>query len=585
MSYILGINNVYHDSSACLLYEGKILAYAEEERLLRVKHAKYSIPQNTHILPTNSIEYCLSTAGINGSDIDTVAVSFLPERRKENRHADNYPILGEGYGSEVGEDLVQSALLRLPDDLKAILKNHDLKVEWIDHHVCHAHSAFSVSPFTEAAVLVVDGIAEFDTTLLGYADENGIRKIEALSYPNSVGFLWEKLAVFLGFSKYDAGKIMGLAAFGQVETFSKAFSQFVNFEKNIFSVDNKILKIRSDDFSLLESVFGIKKRKSCDVLLPEHADIAAGLQFITDKVVLGLANKLHSRLSVKTNNLCYAGGVALNCQSNAVLAETGPFKNLFIPPHCNDAGTSIGAAFAVASANIGSKTDDIKDRRNVVEKQVFSPYWLSGPEEDDIKSIIESSSHSFQLIDDAQLKIADLLANDEIVARYAGTSEIGPRALGNRSILAPANKFMVKDVINFNYKQREFFRPLAPMILREYLDEYFDVPFEFTPSMYYMLLSLKVKPDKMTIIPGAIHYDGSARVQVVDENINLPLYRMLRHYFEKTGRPVLINTSFNHQAPIVHSPQDALQTFEKIDAIKFMMMGNYLVSKTGGSVA
>ena len=569
MNYILGLNSVYHESSVCLVGDGKIIAYAEEERFNRVKHAKFSAPENTDVLPSASIDYCLKVAGITGREITQVGFSFMPEKRLQNIGVDTYPLNGSGYGTKKGEDLVQQKVRETPHLLRQYLNNPDLAFEWLDHHLCHAVSAVAVSPYTESAVIVIDGIAEFDSTYLGYAQNGRITPLKHISYPHSLGFLWEKIAQFLGFTKYDAGKVMGLGAYGDEKRSYARFREFISLGQGEFQIDNHILRIRSADCAPLAAIFGCKQRANDEPILLAHADIAAGLQKLTEEVLLNLTKFLYEQIEPRTKNICLAGGVALNCQANGKLAEQGLFENIFIPPHCHDAGTSIGAALYLAQqAGYQVKTE-----------QPFSPFWKTGFNEADILSALQTTTLHYERVTDIHQQTAKLLAQGEIVAYFHGAAEIGPRALGNRSILAAPDAFMIKEILNFKVKRREFFRPLAPVILREYLTDYFELPFNFSPSLYYMLMTLKVRPEYQHKLPGVVHIDGTARVQVVDEAINPNLYRLLQTYHEQTGLPILLNTSFNHQEPIVHTPQDAIRTFNDLVTLNYLVLNDFLVQK------
>ncbi|MEM7537206.1 MAG: carbamoyltransferase C-terminal domain-containing protein [Chloroflexota bacterium] len=573
MKYILGLNSVYHESSVCLVGDGKVIAYAEEERFNRVKHAKFSKPENTDIQPWQSIDYCLDVAGIDGRAIDQIGFSFDPKKRLQNIGADAYPIEGMGYGTEFGEQQVQDQVATVPDQVRQYLKNPDLPFEWLDHHLCHAISATAISPYRESAVIVVDGIAEYDTISLSYAKDRQLHPIKRFTYPNSIGFLWEKIAQFLGFTKYDAGKIMGLAAYGDSTHTYPAYREFIDFNaEGEFAIDNQVLKIRSDDLGPLETVFGLSQRAAGESMVLAHANIAAGLQRLTEEAMLSLAEFLYHQIEPRTKNLCLAGGVALNCQANGKLAKQGLFEHIFIPPHCNDAGTSIGAALHLA-----------QQETEIEPIPYFSPFWITKKTREEqtaeARTALEVSDFDYERPADLHTRVAALLNQGEIVANFHGTSEIGPRALGNRSILAAPDKFMVKEILNFKVKRREFFRPLAPVVLREHLTDYFEMPFNFSPALYYMLMTLKVRPDKLAEVHGVTHIDGTARVQVVDEHINPNLYRLMRTYYDLSGIPILLNTSFNHQEPVVHTPENALRTFGKIETLNYLVLDEYLVWK------
>ncbi|OAD23059.1 carbamoyltransferase family protein, partial [Candidatus Thiomargarita nelsonii] len=332
MKYILGLNSVYHESSVCLVGDGKIIAYAEEERFNRIKHAKISCPDNTDILPLQSIDYCLQVAGIDGQAIDKIGFSFVPQKRLQNLGIDDYPLTGTGYGTESGEQLVQQKIVTTSEQIRDYLNHPNLSFKWLDHHLCHAVSAVAISPYHESAVMVIDGIAEFETISLSYALNGKIRSIKRFTYPNSLGFLWEKIARYLGFTKYDAGKIMGLGAYGDSERFYPAFREFIELGQGEFRIDNKVLQIRSDDFSPLENLFGLQQRTASEPVILAHANVAAGLQRITEEVILDLAEFLYHQIEPRTKNICLSGGVALNCQANSKLAQQGLFENIFIPP-------------------------------------------------------------------------------------------------------------------------------------------------------------------------------------------------------------------------------------------------------------
>ena len=392
MKYILGLNSVYHESSVCLVGDGEIIAYAEQERLNRVKHGKTACPENTDILPWQAIDYCLKVANINGSAIEAVGFSFSPGKRLKNKAADDYPIAGEGYGTETGESLVQQKIAATELKVRDYLNNPALKFTWLDHHLCHAVSATAVSPYQESAVMVIDGIAEFETISLGHALNGHITPVKRFAYPNSIGFLWEKIACYLGFTKYDAGKVMGLAAYGDSHRFYQTFREFIQLGHGELQIDNQLLQIRSNDFSRLEKLFGLSQRFASDAVILIHADIAAALQRITEEVMLDLASFLYHRIEPRTQNICLAGGVALNCQANWKLAQQGLFDNIFIPPHCSDAGTSIGAALHLAHKDRAPKP-----------MPYFIPYWKTGFTADDVDAALATAAQAMPPISPDQV--------------------------------------------------------------------------------------------------------------------------------------------------------------------------------------
>src|SRR3989344_1944769 len=287
MTYILGLNSAYHESSACLIKDGKIIAAVEEERLNRKKHAKPARVDNPDELPVNSIDFCLKEAGITLKDVDYIGFSFSPAKRLRNKYFDEKVTAGS-LGSNEGEDLFYQKLMQIPQKLSE-LYGVDVKgkFRWIDHHTSHAGSAYFVSSFEEAAILVVDGIGEFESTTFYKGKGNKIKRIKSITYPHSLGFLWEKLSKFLGFSEYDACKVMGLASYGNSEKFYKQLMSFVKVSRSDFNIDYNIVKFRTEDYSELEKIIG-NKRKTNDEIEERHADIAAALQRVTEEVMIKL---------------------------------------------------------------------------------------------------------------------------------------------------------------------------------------------------------------------------------------------------------------------------------------------------------
>lgn len=566
--YILGINCVYHESSACLVKNGQILTYAEEERLNRIKHGKKSLISNPDILPVKSINYCLKAAKITGSDINKVGFSFSPLKRLQNINI-NEEKTNNDWGTKTGEELFYKKLLSVPKKLKKVLHNNYLDFDWIDHHICHAASSFFISPFSESAVLVIDGIAEFDTAYLGSIQRNGnFNSIREIKYPNSLGFLWEKISKFLGYTEYDAGKIMGLGSYGNCDVFYKNFKKIVSLKKGSFVINNEVVKFRVDDYTELEKVLGIKRRGKNEPISGKHADIVASLQKITEEVILHLSSFLYEETG--SENLCFSGGVALNCVANAKLIDEGKFKRVFIPPHCNDAGTSIGAALYL---------DNYVNKQIRYKTNLFSPYWKTAFSEEEVLKALRKSTYKFKKIENVNELAAKLLSEGELIAYFQGASEIGPRALGNRSILANPTKPNIKEILNFQVKDREFFRPYAAVILKKFANDFFKMPKFFSPSMYYMLFALEVKENKRHLVPGIVHIDNTSRVQLVDNKINPNLNDLLLKFYNLTRIPLLLNTSFNKAEPIVHSPQDALETFARMKSVKYLIINNYFIDK------
>ena len=563
--YILGINSAYHESSACLINNAQLVIAIEEERLNRIKHAKAAKIDNPHILPLKSIELCLETAGISFQDIDLIGYSFNPERRLLNKDVQEDCIDGD-WGSESGEDLFYQKLQEITQILSDFAgEDISKKFKWLDHHLCHAASAYFVSPYEEAAVLVVDGIGEFESTTLYQGKANKLSKLNSIDYPNSLGFLWEKMAEFLGFSEYDACKIMGLASYGHYSYYYNTFKQFIHTGPGTFALDNEVLRFRVNDFTALEELFG-PKRTADQELEERHTDIAAALQKITEEIVLELATDLYRR--TKSKNLCLAGGVALNCVCNGVLQEHSPYENIYIQPAAHDAGTAIGAAYILWNQVLGNPKSYIMD----------SPYL--GPEytSEEIKTVLDSNNVKYSYHENIEEVTAKLIAQGYIIGWFQGRAEIGPRALGNRSLLADPRHPYMKDIINMKVKKREGFRPFAPSILAEKAHQWFRIP-QGQLASNFMLLAYDVLKSKQETIPSVTHVDGTSRIQTVQQSSNPKYYKLIEEFEKITEVPILLNTSLNKLEPVVCSPQDAVNTMKKA-SLYYLVIGNFLVDNT-----
>ncbi|WP_400161932.1 carbamoyltransferase [Brevibacillus sp. TJ4] len=540
--YILGIGGSEHDFSATLLKNGEIVCSIEDERLTRVKH---SLDRDLAITPLakewRAVRYCLEEASLSIDDVDLI----------------------------VGNDLMNPRYI--PDTKQEILL--------INHHLSHAASAFFPSPFEEAAILVVDGIGSridsrdriHETLTLYHGNGNEIKELAKLGgkeianpvtgwtmYENSVGRFYFRVTSEIGFAFLQEGKTMGLAPYGR-DTYVKEFARF-------YSIDG--YRFRQTFEQKLEMVSYIR-----DVLKREEhsfeakADLAYAVQHHTETILLSICNELYKATGCK--NLCIAGGVALNSVANAKILEDTPFQHVFIQPASGDAGTSIGAALYGYHV--------LSNRPREATGQLFSPYLGKQYAESEVLAALESCKESIQVEKPADCAetVAQLLTEGYIVAWFHGRSEIGPRALGNRSILVDPRRSEMKDILNARVKHREPFRPFAPIVLEEYQTAYFELDH---PS-YYMLLVPRVKPDKVEEIPAVTHVDGTGRVQTVSKKLNPYLYGLLEKFYEKTGVPVLLNTSFNDNGePIVESPADAVKCFLGTD-IDYLAINGYLVRK------
>lgn len=566
MTVILGINSAYHESAACLIVDGQIVAAIEEERLSRIKHAKPARVDNPHDLPLNAIAWCLEHAGLTWRDVEHVGYSFKPEARLFNKTFNDASVEGD-WGSATGEDCFYHNLQSVPDRLRALAGDSSSYIfHWIDHHLAHAASAFLVSPYDDAAILVVDGIAEVASTALYAGTANRIALLDTISYPHSLGFFWEKLSKFLGFSEYDAYKVMGLAAYGRPEPLLPVFNQLIQSdpEGGYFRVDPQILKFRVEDYSGLERILGQRRRPDTEIE-ERHANIAAALQKVTEDVLLDLGHALYRQYP--SENLCIAGGVALNCLANRVLQERGPFSQIYIQPAAHDGGTAIGAAYAIWHQILD------QPRGYVMRDPYLGPCYSQA----EIRQALDAAQVEYSYHADIEQVAARLLADGHKLGWFQGRLEIGPRALGNRSLLADPRDPTMKERLNTDVKHRETFRPFAPSVLAERAEEWFAMP-KASPSTDFMLFAYHVHADKRALIPAVTHADGTSRIQTVRTETNPRYHRLISAFESLTGVPLLLNTSFNDNEPIVCSPANAVNTFLKT-GIDYLAIDNFLVSK------
>jgi carbamoyltransferase len=546
---ILGINAVYHDTAAALLVDGKLVVAIEEERFNRIKHGKMPDVDNPHQFPERAIRFCLDYAGLTTEDIDHVGYSFDPELRRARFRAEWWPnpkdeevfLLRLGQAREVADGIFGRQLRQ--------------KFHFVPHHLAHAASAYFPSGFDRAAILTVDGIGEAAGSTLAKGVGKEIEEIETFDFPHSIGFAWEVICGYLGFDIYDASKLMGLAAYGNPETFRGQFAQMIRVGDEDYSVDPEAMGFQSAKTSRLESLIGPPRYEDM-AFERRHADIAAALQVATNEAIMALVRRLKRK--VPFDKLCFAGGVALNCVTNELIKQAGGFSEIFIPYAPHDAGTAIGAAFAVHCAKA----------KNQPERGNSTPYL--GPEFDrrEILAAVKSAGFTPHISKNPARDAAGMLADGKIVAWFQGRMEFGPRALGNRSLLADPRRPDMRNILNQKVKHREDFRPFAPSVLAEHADQWFEVG-AHARSHEFMLFACGVKPDRKDRIPAVLHQDGTARLQLVQRDSNPRYHELISCFHELTGVPLVVNTSFNDSEPIVCTPADAIVTFRKsgIDAL------------------
>lgn len=571
--YTLGINAVFHDSSACIVKDGILLAAAEEERFTHFKHGKRPVPFSTYELPFHAIDYCLRIAGIHLKDVDHIAYSFDPGLLiSEDIKGDPFTTIPfyprqEKPGQRQQnpwQNLFLSSILNAPAQLTDGYPHHlqnrfrgsstsDWEWHFVDHHVSHAASAYLPSPYTEAAVMTIDGRGETATTTYNLGEQNTLTRISQVDMPHSLGLLYEKMTSYLGFlHSSDEYRVMALASYGK-PVFADDFRQMITIG------NNGLYTIKDERF---EDLFGPARLRD-DLFTSHHFNLAHSLQLVLEETVLELCSWLHQ--AVKKDTLCFAGGVALNCVLNARIRDKGPFKNIWIQPASGDSGTALGAALWIDAQKRKSREKDF------VMKHA---YW--GPEYSDqeIEKFLKWVKVPYKKLDDIAGETAMLLAENKIIGWFQGGMEFGPRALGSRSILAspidPAMQARLNEV-----KDREDFRPVAPVVLEEDAAEWFTGAQE-SP---FMLFVYDVAVDKADQIPAVKHIDGTARIQTVNEQQHQKYYELLKAFKALTGVPVLVNTSFNTLGkPIVCSPRDAIECFwsSPFDAL---VIGSYLIEK------
>ncbi len=541
--YILGISAFYHDSSACLIKDGKILSAVAEERFTRKKQDEN--------FPENAVKYCLETENINISDIDYVVFYEKPILKFERllqTYIQNWPWGLKSFLKAMKTWLGQK--LWIDSEMKKKL-NYKGKIHYVPHHISHGSSSFYTSGFEKSAVLTVDGVGEWSTTTMGIGNKKSLKLDKEIIFPHSLGLFYSAFTYFLGF-RVNSGeyKVMGLAPYGKPK-----------YKKEV----KKIIKIKSDgsfelnrsyftyEYALrmtgkkFEKLFGIKTRKPEDELLQIHKDIAASLQEVVEEILLNMANFAYETYGTK--NLCLSGGVALNCVANGRILRESKFENVFIFPGSGDAGGSVGASLYLYHHVL-----------KLGKPKKLETIYL-GPEykKSEIKEFLDKHSVTFMSSiypDEIPDLITERLEQNKVVGHFAGRMEFGPRALGNRSILADPRQEENWKRVNLKIKFRESFRPFAPSVLEEKAQEIFELDKNLSP---YMLLTTQTK---VKDLPAITHVNGSARVQTVSAKQNKRYHAILKSFYAKTGCPVLINTSFNVRGePIVCDYIDAFKCY------------------------
>jgi carbamoyltransferase len=593
---ILGLSAFYHDSAACLVRDGQIVAAAQEERFTRRKHD----PR----FPENAIRYCLREGKISLGDIECVVFYDKPMLKFERLLETYLAFAPRGLRSFLTAMpvwLKEKLLLKqlLQKDIKSVSETSKLDrqpaVLFGEHHESHAASAFYPSPYPTAAVLCLDGVGEWATSSAWVGKDNKLTPLWEIPFPHSIGLLYSAFTYYTGF-KVNSGeyKVMGLAPYGKPVYVQRIYDELIDIKPD------GTFRLNMDYFdyctgltmtnSRFEKLFGGPARKPETQLTQREMDLARSIQVVTEEVMLRLARTMHAETGM--DYLCMAGGVALNCVGNGRILKEGPFKGIWIQPAAGDAGGAIGAALSAWHQMFG-KPRHANGTQDSMRGSFLGPAFSNN----EIHRYLESQGASYTLLNDDELyeRIAGDLANGRVVGWFRGRMEFGPRALGARSIIGDARNTSMQSVMNLKIKHRESFRPFAPSVLRERVSDYFDLDAD-SP---YMLLVAQVREDRCIApteksselwgidllnvprsdIPAITHIDYSARIQTVHEDTNPAYYRLLKAFEAKTGYGVIVNTSFNVRGePIVGSPQDAYRCFMRTE-MDVLVLENFVCEK------
>jgi carbamoyltransferase len=586
--YILGLSAYYHDSAACLLRDGEIVAAAQEERFSRKK--------GDERFPRLALEYCLREAGITMADVGHVGFYDKPLLKFERILETYLAVAPRGFRSFLmaGPLWVKEKLFT-DRELRKALGDYEGLLLYAEHHESHAASAFFPSPFEEAAVLTIDGVGEWATASAGVGKGNDLQLTRELRWPDSVGLLYSAFTYYTGF-KVNSGeyKVMGLAPYGEPKYVDLIYKHLVDLrEDGSFSLNQKYfgyLDGLTMTNAAFDELFGGPPRKPETNLTQKEMDLARSVQVVTEDIMLAMARSLHQETGL--DNLCLAGGVALNCVGNGRLLREGPFKRLWIQPAAGDAGGALGVA-QLAWHRYLKRPRKVTPNKDSMKGAYLGPSFGT----DEIEAFLEKTGASYQRLDRATMmvRVAEQLANEKIVGWFNGRMEFGPRALGCRSILGDPRSPRMQAQMNIKIKFREGFRPFAPSVLREHASDYFELDCD-SP---YMLLVAPVKKERQipmpdgakklwgidqlnvvrSDIPAITHIDYSARIQTVSRETNPDYYDLISAFRDLTGCPVVVNTSFNVRGePIVCTPEDAYRCFMRTH-IDSLVLGPFLLEK------
>ena len=566
--YSLGISCYYHDSAAAILKDGHVVAAVEEERFSRKKFDDG--------FPRMAIDWCLKEAGITPEQINSVAFYDKPILKFE-RLLDNYiAVAPRGLYSFL--NVIPKWLhkrLWIKEEIKKHMRGYQGDIIFPEHHMSHAAHTFFTSPFDEAAILTVDGVGEWSTSSFGSAENTSIKLTNDIRWPHSIGMFYSAFTYFLGF-KVNEGeyKLMGLSAYGKPKYYDLILNEILDVKNDgSLHLNLKYFAFTYDKVMTNQKfaeLFGIPRREEDAKAEQIHYDIGASAQKVLEDIMLKMVNHVHKKTGMK--NLCLGGGVALNGVANYRILKEGPFESVHIPPSPGDGGSAIGCAQYLYYIHKKQRRIIVQDHAKRIQENVYVGPSFSN---DEIKSFLEENNIDYEYLAREQLlqTTAKLISEQNVVGWYQGKIEWGPRALGNRSILADPRDSKMKDVLNEKIKHRELFRPFAPSILEEYVSEYFDLNI---PSPYMLFVAKVKKPDK---IPAVTHVDGTGRLQTVSREANPLYYDLINDFYKITGVPVVVNTSMNVRGePIVNTPEQAYAMIIKTE-MDYIMMGNYMIQR------
>ncbi len=573
--YILGINAFHGDSSACLIKDGVVVCATEEERIRRIKHWAG--------FPSEAIKFCLNDEGITIDMIDHITISRNPKinLQKKILYIFKNPLS------------ILSALQRFINSKKVVSIKKELelifeipsnkikaKIHNIEHHRSHIGSSFFASSFKNAAILSIDGFGDFTSTMTALGSENKFKILNEINYPHSLGIFYTTVTQFLGFPNYgDEYKVMGLAPYGKPKYLKE-------LEKIIYITDNGSFKLNKKFFkhfnegvdmdwdggnSKIESLFTKewenlfgRSRNINEEIEKWHIDLACSVQRHTEKIMFHILNDLYEK--TKCENLCISGGVAQNSVVNGKILENTPFKNLYVPSAGNDAGTSIGSAMYLHNQILGNN-------RMPEITTAFFGYKTTHAK---IIKLLNSQNIKFLKVTEENLYkiVVDKIISGGVIGWFQGRAEFGPRSLGHRSIIVDPRRKDAKDLLNHKIKRRESFRPFAPSILKEHISDYF-IQNSHVPFMEKVY---EIKENKYDEIPAVTHVDGTGRLQSVDSKVSPKYYNLINEFYKRTGTPILLNTSFNENEPIVNKPEEALDCFLRTE-MDMLVMENIIIER------